>query len=1105
MLLQCRASPLFFGPTTLGACCSVSTALRACMGPILSCHFLCPPGCLREESESERHPSFADSGWSARRKKKSIILLWEAKRKPVLEHYHHHYHHHQHQHHTTSTTPPAPAPRPYPSRRRREGSGVYGSEHAAFTRRPPFPTGKTPLLPAKSAVTTGLHLRVTRTFGLRLASRIPRIARGTRLRGARLAGREHRKMSGPSNASEGPAASEGDSSSSKPWAHHPLLARPLYAFGLPHPLLRSLNLRSTDVSVRESDEAEQQAQSAFSTSNGEPKERKSAASSAACAICPNVPRPKGPAQVRAHLRSDWHRYNAALARRDKHDEILGEEAFHNVVDELSSDEDSDEGSNDRETSFLTEGGKGREKAPQDPVATLLGRMRRMQLEQESDATDEEESRDASFAAAAGGVAREPHLWFLTRSGGEVSIPQTQIGVLRFLFPDSENEVVPRDWHINTLRRMQPGVLSDAAMRGAKHLKGATAAAEAAHMLSAVFLDASGEKGTIDEEDEASDNEDEMSATTEERSVQGSEQSVTSAQSQANLTRTWTIILLGGGDFAAITIALNPYERTISQRKGTSERQFLVVARKQFHRYTTRRKQGGAQSAQDASGRFAKSAGAQLRRYGEQQIGNEIRELLDTPQWRAAIQGSDRVWVRAGLRGARGVLWNWATHRESPLDELRRQDKVYSLPIATRKPTIGECLRCFAELTRVRVRHETEEDMAQRDAMYKAQIEGAMRARQERQEQRRRRLADKKQREADACKARANSGKAKKKLHAREQLRRERLVRLVDMIRKGRLANAINHLDKYEMELLGTAEEVAAGEPDDVDDSVDASRKRINAHLPDWWRAMEARQKGAMIPASTEASFDVDAHTALLSNRLHLIPATLLQVAAEGGHEDVVNYFLVERRSDPTISIPPPPAEASLASEGTTEAMSGAAANMRAAIEERFPHRTAYDLCSTRGSRDVFRRLMAAQPDWVSSWSGMERGGARVPKALTEEMEAARSKEDETRDRRTQMRERARQRQREAEVAQAHTITDDDRQANAASSAAASSAAPQRASSASTNRLGGPGSSGSTAPRAIQRQRDEAAGLTPEMRQRIEREKRARAAEARFKAMQGQPQ
>lgn len=834
-----------------------------------------------------------------------------------------------------------------------------------------------------------------------------------------------------------------ETTSSKPWAGNQYLSKTLYAFDLPTALHASLQLRSIDVTEEKDVEATSQTFPEQKDVNGKAPNRASA-----CKTCPSTPHFSQPLQARAHLRSDWHRYNLALVARGQQEQVLDEEAFNKLADELSSDESDPEDSNEADLP--------REKSVKDPVSTLLTRMRRMSLSQDSDATEDEDSTNSPVQAA-----RSSHIWFVTKAGGQ-SIPQTQLGVLRFLFPEPDGDVVPKEWHISMLMRMQCGKLAKETMRSATKLKGASAANEAASMLGATFMDSSGEIGSIGEED--SDDEELKDTQT---SSQSSHDSLLS-KNTAPVTpiRTWTIVLFGGGDFAAITIALNPFDKIVSERKGTSERQFLVIARKQFHRYTTRRKQGGSQAGQDASGRFAKSAGAQLRRYGEQALGEEIRQLLDTPTWRAAIGGSERVWVRAGLRSARNVLWSWNTG-ESPLEDMRRQDKIFNLPIATRKPTVGECLRCFAEMTRIRIRHDTEEELRSRDELYRAQLRGAVEARQRQQEKRKerqQRQLESKWRDEKARSERASTTK----LDPREQLLRERLVRLIDMIRKGRVGNVVTHLEKYEASLFGDGQQ----EPDDVDDAMEAAQKRINGHLPGWWRSLDAKQKG--VQKITEPFSE--SLLAMLTTRQHLVPLTLLQVAAESGSEQMVSYFLVERRSDPTISIPPPPSVED--DKGT-----------HAPLASSFPHRTAYDLCSSRDARDVFRRLMADQPTWYP-WSEMESGGARVPKALTEEMHLTRKKEEETRDRRQLIKERARQRVEEQQKQEAHHITDADRQqASKPPSAQTESAHPSR------NRLGG----SNTAPRALQQQ--QSAGLTPEMRARIEREKRARAAEARMKNLQ----
>lgn len=670
------------------------------------------------------------------------------------------------------------------------------------------------------------------------------------------------------------------------------------------------------------------------------------------------------------------------------------------------------------------------------------------------------------SARAALTAKEPFLWFVTKPDSPIFIEQTQLGILRTLFADAEDSHDGQGWQVRALQKMQAARLpalpswvgGQARKSGSatvKRLKGDSGVDEAASLLGAAFLDAKGVLGGGEESSGSEESEGEGEGE--------SEEVASSASTTLPPLKKWTIILMGGGHFSASIIALNPYESVTSKKKATTERQMLVLAHKAFHRYTTRRKQGGAQSSQDASGRFAKSAGAQLRRYGEQALGEEVRALLATSRWRKGIEESERVWIRAGGRSARGVLWGWPGAQTSPLEGPRQDGRLQPLPIATtRKPTVGETLRCFAELTRVKVRHETEEEMQRRDAEYKAQLEGSARERQERKEKARREL--------QAKQAQIKEAKPKVPVLDEEEKRaRERFARLVEMIKKGRLEAMVSHLQKHEPELLRSQE--AGGEPDDADEASLLARKRINGALPTWWRVEDARSKSVLLPPSDKP---VDLSTVPTASS-QLVPSTMLHLAAESGHEAIVSYLLHDRRADPTLAIAPPPRfDASQDALGEGEA-SGT-----------FPRRTAYDVCSSKAARDVFRRMSATHPD-LCDW----KEGARVPSALTDEMVASNEK-------RSALKERARMREAEEQrkEAEAH---EKEQEANIKEEEARKrQLQASLPSSAVKNRLGG----SSAAPASLIKKRDDAAGLTPEMKARIEREKRARAAEARMKALQG---
>ena len=156
-------------------------------------------------------------------------------------------------------------------------------------------------------------------------------------------------------------------------------------------------------------------------------------------------------------------------------------------------------------------------------------------------------------------------------------------------------------------------------------------------------------------------------------------------------------MIGGGHFAAMIVSLAP--KLTKNSSGSEERQATVVAHKTFHRYTTRRKQGGAQSANDASKGNAHSAGAGIRRYNEAALEAEVRQLLS--DWRMLIQECELLFVRATGSTNRRTLFG-------PYDgqQLRHNDpRLRSFPFSTRRATQSELMRAFVELTKVKVNED----------------------------------------------------------------------------------------------------------------------------------------------------------------------------------------------------------------------------------------------------------------------------------------------------------------------------------------------------------------------------------------------------------------
>ncbi|KAK0546655.1 hypothetical protein OC846_001372 [Tilletia horrida] len=577
-------------------------------------------------------------------------------------------------------------------------------------------------------------------------------------------------------------------------------------------------------------------------------------------------------------------------------------------------------------------------------------------------------------------------------------------------------------------------------------------------------------------------------------------------------KTWTIILLGGGHFAAAVIALNPFfdlssklfpngnpptpEQLLSivatSPPSSTDRSIMLLAHKTIHRYTTRRKQGGSQSTQDASGKFAKSAGAQLRRYGEQSLKDEIRETLSQPGWVTLLSQTERVWVRAGARAASGVLWNWPATSgasRSPLDLHREQDSIVSIPIQTRKPTLGECVRVWAELTRVRARNWSAEELNVLEEEVRLEREKGRAAVERRNKAAASAEASRQQQELQQQSKAGAAASIAPVLSDREKAGRDRFGRMVDMVRKGKVEVLVDFLGKYEESLV----QVGGGwGPSTSSTTASEGRNTIDTPFPLWWRAHEA---GLPLTELIDPALQSEsgAHVGEKEGEPvpTSVPSTLLQLAAESGAEEIVQYLLIERRADPTLAILPLYRRRSVA-PSTSESSPAASAAAPP------PHRTAYDLCPSRPTRDIFRRLMADQPDWYD-WAGMGPGGARVPSGLTNEMEEKR--DGKQKERRNLLREKARAR----EAAAASSSQNQQKAAAPSEPVAEVQASTPPPSSNVANRLGGGGGSGpkNTAPSALRQAVDQQAGVTPEMRARIEREKRARAAEARMKGLQQQ--
>ena len=274
---------------------------------------------------------------------------------------------------------------------------------------------------------------------------------------------------------------------------------------------------------------------------------------------------------------------------------------------------------------------------------------------------------------------------------------------------------------------------------------------------------------------------------------------------------------------------------------------------------------------------------------------------------------------------------------------------------------------------------------------------------------------------------------KPKLSVEEVLRRDRWERVIDMIQKGRL-DALDSFFARRQEEQG---------PEGADEWLKGRVPLGVGHEPGW---------------------------------------TLLHIAAAADQPEIVERLLVGRRLNPT--------HVTSTSTPSTEVSQDVDADAQAPIHDRpsGPARTAYEVAPSRATRNVFRRAMASHPDWWD-WSG----DARVPSALTEEMEAAQA--GKGKDRKARLKEKVKERDREREKERVEqerqeavlAAQQEAEKQRLAASTAANGRGPKK-----PQKVGGP-----AAAVARKRNETETAGLSEEQKMRLERERRARAAEARL--------
>lgn len=135
---------------------------------------------------------------------------------------------------------------------------------------------------------------------------------------------------------------------------------------------------------------------------------------------------------------------------------------------------------------------------------------------------------------------------------------------------------------------------------------------------------------------------------------------------------------------------------------------VLLHHRRFSHYTTRRKQGGSQSAFDNKGKAAQSVGAQLRRAGEAHLQADIESVMreDKELWVPFLSRARRVFFSIPKRSLPQVFpalsapsapttasTTAAAGSAASNQPLFRNDfKLHRVPFMTARPSVSECTR-----------------------------------------------------------------------------------------------------------------------------------------------------------------------------------------------------------------------------------------------------------------------------------------------------------------------------------------------------------------------------------------------------------------------------
>lgn len=161
-----------------------------------------------------------------------------------------------------------------------------------------------------------------------------------------------------------------------------------------------------------------------------------------------------------------------------------------------------------------------------------------------------------------------------------------------------------------------------------------------------------------------------------------------------------LFMVGGGHFAGAIVShqrRNVKGNAKKQNESFQEQAVIMLEHKTFHRYTTRRKQGGSQSAMDNANGKANSAGSTLRRYNEEALKQDIQGLLS--EWKPYLEKCENIYIRARSVYDKKIFFE---HEKNTNVIDKHDPRLKTFPFTTGRPNLSELKKSWCELTYLKI-------------------------------------------------------------------------------------------------------------------------------------------------------------------------------------------------------------------------------------------------------------------------------------------------------------------------------------------------------------------------------------------------------------------